>query len=96
MPWAVVETQDEDTGEMLTHILPVVKISGFNTEQEAIDFREKCIAAGGGDEGKAPVLTDKEDNVTATFFGHVLKAACVCGPQRHENDPWVYTHREAN
>ena len=88
MPWAAIENQEE-SGELITHIMPVVEVDGFDTQQEAIDFLEKVEAAGG------PCVTDGEGNITATYFGHRLSLNCPCKPQQHSVDPGMYIHRKA-
>ena len=53
--WAVVEAQDENgSGEMLTHILPVVKVDGFETEKEAWDLLDR-VGEGGYLSWKSPM-----------------------------------------
>lgn len=89
MPWGVVEAPDTD-GDVLVHILPVVEVDGFETKQEAEEFLERVIAAG------SPCLTDEEDNITATYFGHTLSKKCVCSPKPKESDPGCYIHKAAN
>lgn len=91
--WALVEAPDTNgSGEVVTHILPVVEVHGFKTAREASEFRERCLAAG----DPPPVLTDDDDNVTATFFGHQLSRACPCDPTKSEADPGLLVHRQAN
>lgn len=89
MLWSLVEAKEDD-GEVTTHIVPTVKIDGFDTGQEAIDFGNKCTAAG------YPVLTDENGAIRATYFGHTLSKDCVCNPKVSETDPGLYTHRAAN
>ena len=89
MKWGVVSTQDTD-GNMLTHILPIVPVDGFSTELEARLFRLKCLASG------SPVLTDENDIIIATFFGHTLSKSCICGPSPKESDHGCWIHRAAN
>jgi hypothetical protein len=96
--WALVEAPDTagdgngGPGEVLAHILPVVEVSGFRTAREAGEFRARCMTA----DDPPPVLTDDEDRVTATFFGHRLSRGCVCCPTPKESDAGLLVHHLAN
>ena len=86
--WALVAAEDEDTGLWWTHIVPVVKVHGFATEQEAWDFLGRMEAIGN------PVLTDDDDNVTETYIGHTLKESCSCSPRKGGHDGCLLTHNQ--
>lgn len=90
MPWCIVEMTNLDTGEVDTHILPCAKVEPFATEEEALAFLVKCDDAGD------PVLTDEDDNITETYFGHTLSAKCVCDPKQAPAPSTLYIHRAAN
>ncbi len=90
MPWAVIAVHDEDTGDCETHIVPVSEVKPFLSEQEALAFLEKMDAIG------SPVVTDEEDNVTATYRGHTLTDDCSCNPKRDPDDPALRIHNAAN
>ena len=89
MPWAVIEAPDTD-GDVLVHIMPVVEVGGFGTREEAEDFLARVESCG------APCLTDENDTITATYFGHRLSKECPCNPQPKESDPGCYIHKQAN
>lgn len=88
MPWAVVEATDDETGELLTHVVPIVEHDGFKTKEEAEVFLKRVVDAG------LPCLTDEDDTITATYFGHTLSASCPCEPKQSESDPGLYTHNQ--
>jgi hypothetical protein len=90
MPWCIVEMTSVETGDLHTHILPCAKVEPFATEEEALAFLVKCENAGD------PVLTDANDNVTETYFGHTLSPKCVCDPKQSAIDSRLYIHRAAN
>ena len=92
MKWALIESPDElaGTGEVLTHILPMVEVSGFKTEREAWDFLDRMEQLGN------PVITDDEDNVIGTYVGHRLSRRCPCSPTPKESDPGLLVHHQAN
>lgn len=91
MPWTVIEHEDEETGELLTHVMPVVQEgSDFKTKEEAEAFIQRVVAAGN------PCLTDEEDSIVATYFGHTLSASCPCNPKPRESDSFLYVHNAAN
>jgi len=73
--WSPVEERDEFEVVIAVHIMPVIMTEGFNTEQEAWDFLEKVENAG------CPCLTDKDDNIVCTYFGHTVTADCPCSPR---------------
>jgi len=89
MPWALIEAEDEKTGDWFVHIVPVVDVNGFDTKEEAESFLRRVEAAG------EPCVTDGEGNITATYFGHILSPSCPCGPKEKEADPGCYIHRQA-
>ncbi len=86
--WALIEAEDTNTGNLLTHIVPVVPFDGFETKAEADEFLEKLDAAG------SPCITNENDEVTATYFGHTLTSDCQCGAKPMESDPGCYCHKE--
>lgn len=89
--WALIEAPDENkSDEIFTHIMPIVVVDGFKTAKEAYEFRLKCIAAG------SPVITDDDDMVTGTYFGHTLSKDCPCAPTPRESDASLLTHHQAN
>jgi len=91
MPWAIVEAEDEaSNGDWLTHILPVVEHTGSDSREEEEAFLERLVSAG------CPCLTDDDDCVTSTYFGHTLSASCPCGPKARESDPGCYIHNQVN
>ena len=79
--WALIESEDR-----IVHIVPITLVQGFGTERQAWDFLVRMDALGN------PVLTDDEDNVTATYIGHTLTSDCSCCPTPGESDPGVLTH----
>jgi hypothetical protein len=93
MPWSVVEVY-EDGGDVITHIIPTVTIDGFKTKKEATAFLAKCEAS--GPPGHPACLTDENDNIIATFFGHSLTRDCACGAYPKESDPGMYIHKALN
>lgn len=93
MPWSVVEVY-EDNGDVLTHIVPTVTIDGFKTKKQAEDFLKRVEAS--GPPGHPACLTDENENIIATFFGHRLKPDCPCGPKINESDPGLYMHKALN
>lgn len=86
MPWSVIESHDDD-GEIRTHILPVVEVEGFDTEQEAWEFLDAVEKAGD------PCVTDEDGTITRTYFGHELTPQCACAPRREDG---LFIHRLAN
>ncbi|MDE2103574.1 MAG: hypothetical protein KGL39_40415 [Patescibacteria group bacterium] len=92
--WAIVQAPDPETGEVWDHIMPVVHVDGFATAKEAWEFLQRVEAA--GPPGEPPCLTDDDDHIIATFFGHTLRASCPCQPTVGGIDGGILTHHQAN
>jgi len=88
MPWAAIENQEEN-GELITHIMPVVEVKKFKTKKECEAFCKKVEDAG------LPCINDERGYITATYFGHRLSLNCPCKPQQHSVDPGMYIHGKA-
>lgn len=86
--WSPIEEHDEFDVVKAVHIMPVVMTDGFKTEQEAWDFLEKVEATG------CPCLTDEDDNIICTYFGHIVSSNCPCSPELHSESllPTYYHH----
>lgn len=90
MPWAVIESTDDD-GDVTTHIVPFVHFKAeFETRQEAEAFLEEMEAIGN------PVINDENDEVCGLYKGHTLTTDCVCQPKPMDSDPGCYIHNAAN
>ena len=89
--WAVVEAPDENgSGEVYTHILPIVPIDGWETKKECEDFLDRMGKLGN------PVIIDNNEIVIGTYIGHKLSKDCPCGPTPKESDAYLLVHHQAN
>ena len=89
--WALIEAPDEnDSGEVFTHILPISPVDGWKTKKEAEDFLAHMEKLGN------PVITDDDNTVIGTYIGHKLSKDCPCGPTPRESDAYLLVHHQAN
>jgi hypothetical protein len=89
--WAVIEAPDENgSGEVYTHIMPIALVDGFKTKKEAQNFLEKVDKAG------YPVITDDDGRITGTFFGHRLSKDCPCCPTPKVENVHMLVHHLPN
>ena len=80
----------DDVGEFHGHIVPVTMVDGFKTEDEAWRFLERCEAAGN------PVVTNDDDEIEATYFGHTLEPKCLCHPELKDGLAPYFLHHLPN
>lgn len=89
--WSPVGEFDDADVVCAVHIIPVVEVDGFATEQEAVDFLAKM------EELDLPCLTDEDGTIIATHVGHVASKNCVCGPTlRGDGLLPMFMHRMVN
>lgn len=92
--WALVEAPDPDTGEIWDHIVPIVEAPSFPSAEAAMEFLDRVEQA--GPPGDPPCLTDSDDFIVATYFGHTLRKDCPCSPRVGGLDDGLLIHRQAN
>jgi hypothetical protein len=75
LKWSPIEERDEFEVVKAVHVMPVVMTENiFATEQEAQAFVKSLK------EENFPCLTDDDNNVVATYFGHTVNVDCPCCP----------------